>query len=228
MLHTLCSLVSASPGPASRWADGDQEVPQAQSPQEGAAWNLPDTPAVYQGNRWKQWALCQHCLPPTQRQGAVSILPPSYENLVPEHTWAALFFFPSSPAGNSAEVFGRPLSSHPQHPPRAPPSGCQILLWLPGRAGRQTGHHRPRHVAHLENQQVRRFNLPLQGPQPHHSPSLEPCQRESATPFQLCVSSPSVCLCDSGWTSWRILSSYLTSIRRITWTPACLSLPRRL
>lgn len=62
------------------------------------------------------------------------------------------FFFSST--GNSSEVLGWPLSSHPQHPSGPPPSGCQILLWLPGGTGWQTGHHRPRHPAHLENQQV--------------------------------------------------------------------------
>lgn len=37
-------------GAASRWANGEQEVTQAESSQESPAWNLPDTPAVYKGN----------------------------------------------------------------------------------------------------------------------------------------------------------------------------------
>lgn len=65
----------------------------------------------------------------------------------------------SSSTGNSSEVLGWPLSSHPQHPSRPAPSGCQIFLWLLRGAGWQTGHHGPRRLAHLENQQVRDLTL---------------------------------------------------------------------
>lgn len=82
--------------------------------------------------------------------------------------------FSSSSSGNSSEVLGWPLPGHPQHPAGPPAPGCQILLWLPGGAGWQTGHHGPRHPAHLEDQQVRRFDSGMQllrrNPQWHFEP----------------------------------------------------------
>lgn len=53
-------LIFAFTGPTSRWANGDQEVTQAEPSQEGLAWNLPDTSAVYKGKHRKQETVCQH------------------------------------------------------------------------------------------------------------------------------------------------------------------------
>lgn len=52
---TCWPLASASPGFTPRWANGDEEVTQAQPPQEGPAWNLPDAPAFNQGRRQEKW-----------------------------------------------------------------------------------------------------------------------------------------------------------------------------
>lgn len=55
---TCWSLASALQGPTSRWANGDQEVTQAEPSQEGPAWNLLDTPSFHQGDRKKQTTAC--------------------------------------------------------------------------------------------------------------------------------------------------------------------------
>lgn len=49
-IATTCwSLASSFLGPTSWWANGEQEVTQAEPPKEGPPWNLPDTSAVNQG-----------------------------------------------------------------------------------------------------------------------------------------------------------------------------------
>lgn len=156
-LCTVCWLLSSGfPGSTSWWPNGRQ-VAQTESSQEGPAWNLSDAPAVYQGNQtagnclcYQHHKLCYYIFHIFMTHISVK----SYLEIPISLEKCFLFAFHISSTGNSSEVLRWPLSGHPQHPSRPPPSGCKILLWLPGGTGWQTGNHGSRHPAHLENQQV--------------------------------------------------------------------------
>lgn len=66
--------------------------------------------------------------------------------------------------GGGALIRGEPVQIHMGSDALQSPTGCQILLWLLGRASGQHEGQRPRRLAHLEDQQVglcdRGGNLP--------------------------------------------------------------------
>lgn len=240
LLQPVCSVLTFGlgcvPGPTSRWANGDQEVAQTEPPQESPAWNLPDTPAVHQGNQEQEPAYVVSTTDRLQLQlnncviflfhvfmAHISLrsrleIPLSHETISLCVSCLFLFLFlhrelfrsswmtsfrPSLASLRTAPLWQSNISST-SWKSRLTNGASQTQT--PCTSGKPTG---------------RQLNSVIKVPFGHLAVQVQGLKSLSSP---LCA----VYLCVSGWTSWRILSLCLTSIRRITWTPACLSSPRLL
>lgn len=74
----------------------------------------------------------------------VGLFPPALQNSLLTMSCACVC------SGNSAEVCGRRVCSHPEHQATTP-NRCQVFLRLPGRHGGEAWHRWPRDGTHMEN-----------------------------------------------------------------------------